>query len=169
MKIALDPISLEDALNDPDPLFAKTTVINIKSGAPYDLYIGRANATYNLPCSKWYNPFRLEREQDRPVVLARYRMWLLSQPRLLADIHELRGLVLACWCKDKACHGDVLAELANAPERKRRARVAAVWASPSIAAYWREEARLGSVALERLQVICKESGWDYAATLEALR
>ena len=152
-----------------------TTVVNIKTGAAYDTYIGRANPAYDLPASKWANPFRLEREQDRPLVLARYRIWLLSQPRLLQDIHELRGLVLACWCAPRLCHGDVLAELANAPERERRARAVAPWAIEprgvwaGVRTYWQEEARRGSLALDRLQVICRESGWDYTATLEALR
>jgi hypothetical protein len=26
---------------------------------------------------------------------------------------ELKGKVLGCWCKPDACHGDVLAELAD--------------------------------------------------------
>ena len=31
---------------------------------------------------------------------------------------ELRGKVLGCWCSPKACHGDVLAEIANSmPQR----------------------------------------------------
>lgn len=108
-----------------------TTVINIKSGQPYDIYVGRANATYGLPASKWGNPFKLEKEQDRAIVLARYRIWLLSQPELLAALPELRGLRLACWCSPKLCHGDVLAELADGrygeqpvidwPARKARA------------------------------------------------
>lgn len=38
-------------------------VINIKSGDPYDVYIGRANPAYGLAASKWHNPFKLERIQ----------------------------------------------------------------------------------------------------------
>lgn len=96
-----------------------TTVVNIKTGVPYDVYIGRANPTYGLPQSKWANPFKLEREADRPIVLARYRIWLLSQADLLRDIHELHGKTLACWCAPKACHGDVLAELAESAAANR--------------------------------------------------
>ena len=33
---------------------------------------------------------------------------------LLAQLHTLKGKRLACWCKPKACHGDVLAKLADA-------------------------------------------------------
>jgi hypothetical protein len=36
----------------------------------------------------------------------------MTQPQLLADLHELEGKVLGCWCKpEKSCHGDVLVEL----------------------------------------------------------
>lgn len=34
--------------------------------------------------------------------------------RIKADLHELRGRDLACWCRlDQPCHADVLLELAN--------------------------------------------------------
>lgn len=29
----------------------------------------------------------------------------------MADIRELRGKTLGCWCKPKACHGNVLLKL----------------------------------------------------------
>ena len=32
---------------------------------------------------------------------------------LLADLPELEGKTLFCWCKPDACHGDVLGELAD--------------------------------------------------------
>lgn len=49
--------------------------------------------------------------------------------------------------------------------------LAAPWATADTAAsrYWRDEVRLGSVALDRLARICREQGYDYQATLEALR
>lgn len=147
-----------------------TTVVNVKT-APYDLYIGRANATYGLAQSKWHNPFKLEREQDRAIVLARYRIWLLNQPALMRDLHELRGLRLACWCSPKACHGDVLAELANSAAAQTPARIAP-WAldtASDLRAYWAIEVELGSAALERLARICRQQNYDYAATVEALR
>lgn len=157
---------------DPDPLFAErgtTSVVNIKSGADYDVYIGRANAAYGLEASKWANPFRLTNEAERGLVLARYRIWLHTQPRLLADIHELRGYRLGCYCHPSLCHGDYLAELANAPDRERRARVGATWASPIIEAYWRDEVRRGSPALGRLIQICQDLGWHYPTVVEELR
>ena len=75
--------------------------------APYDVYIGRP--------SRWGNPFRLEDETQRDEVVARYRTWLLEQPELLARVRQdLRGKRLGCWCAPRTCHGDVLAEIANA-------------------------------------------------------
>ncbi len=84
---------------------------------PYDVYVGRANPRYGLPASPFANPFKIGRDGDRAAVVARYRAWLLARPDLLARLPELRGKVLACWCKqltrDVPCHGDVLAELAE--------------------------------------------------------
>ncbi len=73
--------------------------------AEFDVYIGRP--------SKWGNPFVIGRDGTREEVMKKYRNWILRTPRLLADIGELRGKVLGCWCKPLACHGDVLSELAN--------------------------------------------------------
>ena len=69
------------------------------------VYVGRP--------SKWGNPFVIGRDGTRDQVIAKYRAWLMSQPALLAELHELRGQNLVCWCAPQRCHGDVLAELAN--------------------------------------------------------
>lgn len=47
----------------------------------------------------------------REEAVERYREWILTQPELLNSLHELEGKVLCCYCKPKACHGDVLIEL----------------------------------------------------------
>lgn len=77
---------------------------------PYDVYIGRG--------SKWGNPFSHNpRSQAKYIVATRedaiqkYREWIMTQPELLASLHELKGKVLGCWCRPKSCHGDVLVEL----------------------------------------------------------
>ena len=72
----------------------------------FDVYIGRP--------SKWGNPFEIGKHGNRAEVIAKYRTWIQSRPDLLISLPELRGMVLGCWCYPKACHGDVLAELANA-------------------------------------------------------
>jgi hypothetical protein len=50
-------------------------------------------------------------------VIERYEPWLLGNDALMAALSELRGKVLGCWCAPRACHGDVLMRLANAPRR----------------------------------------------------
>lgn len=72
---------------------------------PYDVYIGRP--------TKWGNPFVLIFDSNREQVIAQYREWIFTQANLMADIGELKGKVLGCWCAPKPCHGDVLVELAN--------------------------------------------------------
>ena len=68
---------------------------------PYDVYIGRP--------SKWGNPFTIGKDGTRDEVIAKYRVHL-HESGLIADIEELRGKTLGCWCAPKPCHGDVLAE-----------------------------------------------------------
>ena len=42
---------------------------------------------------------------------------VLSTPKLLQDLPELKCKILGCWCAPNECHGDVLAELANIPSK----------------------------------------------------
>src|SRR6185312_8586068 len=49
--------------------------------------------------------------KTREEAIAKYREWILTQPDLLKRLRELEGKVLGCYCKPKACHGDVLIEL----------------------------------------------------------
>lgn len=80
---------------------------------PYDVLIGRG--------TDWGNPFsHLPRSSaqyrvaTREEAIEKYRAWLLAQPELVARARvELRGKVLGCYCAPLACHGDVLAEIAN--------------------------------------------------------
>lgn len=105
----------------------KTKVVNKMSGEPYDIYIGRG--------SEWGNPFtHKENTKAKHVVgsreeaVAAYREWIQTQPELLAKLHTLKGKTLACYCKPAACHGDILAELADAvgevPAEPRIIRIA---------------------------------------------
>lgn len=82
----------------------------------YDVYIGRG--------SKWGNPFTHITDKptkayyivgSREEAIQKYREWLLEGDGkwLLEHLHELKGKTLGCWCHPKACHGDVLLELAN--------------------------------------------------------
>lgn len=89
-------------------------IVNIKSGQKYDVYIGRKNATYNLPQSIWANPFIIGRDGTRDEVVLQYKLWIQNQPELLKQLPSLKNKVLACWCdSDQNCHGKVLLDLAN--------------------------------------------------------
>ena len=74
----------------------------------YDVYIGRPG--------KWGNPFEIGKDGTREDVVRKYRAWVIKQPVLMSSLHELKGKTLGCWCAPRACHGDVLAELANKEE-----------------------------------------------------
>lgn len=42
-----------------------------------------------------------------------YGEYLLLNEELMKSLPELKGKILGCWCAPLACHGEVLAELAN--------------------------------------------------------
>lgn len=72
----------------------------------FDVYIGRPGF--------WGNPFVIGKDGNRAEVIAKYRRWLMERPdRIERAKRELRGKVLGCFCAPLACHGDVLAEVAN--------------------------------------------------------
>lgn len=79
-----------------------TKVVHCKK-EPYDVYIGRP--------SKWQNPYKIGKDGTREEVIEKFVENIL--PILLPNIWELKGKVLGCWCKPKACHGDILAILAD--------------------------------------------------------
>lgn len=79
----------------------------------FDVYIGRAVPRSGFKASIWGNPFIIGKDGTRDEVMAKYRTWLLANSNLLKKVPELKGKVLGCWCAPEACHGDVLAELAN--------------------------------------------------------
>lgn len=72
-----------------------------------------AEAVYVGRPTKWGNPFVIGKDGTRDQVIALYRAHILARPDLLRALPELRGKDLVCWCAPKACHGDVLLELAN--------------------------------------------------------
>lgn len=92
----------------------KTTVIHVKSigwkerKAPDVVRIDRL--------TKWGNPFKIGKDGTREEVIEKYRAYIQTRPDLLAAIPSLKGKRLMCWCAPLACHGDILAELANADD-----------------------------------------------------
>lgn len=92
-------------------MVSSTRAVN-KYREEYDVYIGRG--------SKWGNPFSHKQGTKaeyvvptRDEAVSRFEEYLLSRPDLLADLDEIRGKRLGCFCKPAACHGDVLARYAD--------------------------------------------------------
>jgi hypothetical protein len=68
------------------------------------------------------NPFRLEREDQREEVVARYALWLEGELRqgnrevaraleeLYRKLKRQGALTLLCFCAPRRCHGEVIAE-----------------------------------------------------------
>jgi hypothetical protein len=106
------PRNMPRVLNANDLRGADKRVI-IPEGA---VYIGRWNSFHRLPRSKWANtPLpRDATDEQRAASIAAYEARLRSDPARMAQLHELRGRDLVCWCKPADCHGDVLLRLANA-------------------------------------------------------
>jgi hypothetical protein len=86
-----------------------TTVINVRSGQPYDVYIGRG--------SDFGNPYIIGTNGTRLEVIELYKSHLvkrLEDPEFRENFLTLRGKVLACHCKPLACHGDAIIEALGA-------------------------------------------------------
>lgn len=97
----------------------KTTVVNIRN-EQCDVYIGRGKPKNDNPLSVLgillSNPYRIGRDGTREEVIAKYKKRLLCRPDLLCLLPCIKGKRLGCWCKPKACHGDVLVELLENPQ-----------------------------------------------------
>lgn len=80
---------------------------------PFDVYIGRPGP--------WGNPFtHLEvsagqkKVDSREEAIACFELMVSRDQAMIEKIkRELRGKVLGCWCSPKACHGEILARIAN--------------------------------------------------------
>jgi len=85
----------------------------------FDYYVGRPTI--------FGNPFRVGIDGDNDECVEKFRRWIkgeiyrdLEQDKrqtILENVHLLKGLTLGCWCRPfKSCHGDVLAEMAEATD-----------------------------------------------------
>lgn len=81
------------------------TVVN-KYKESYDVYIGRG--------SIWGNPVPIDDSigNSREVVIAEYKNILWKKIRTgeitIQQLKDLHGKRLGCFCKPKACHGDII-------------------------------------------------------------
>jgi hypothetical protein len=96
----------------------ETKVVHCKKET-YDVYIGRGKG------SIWGNPFSHKdgtlaefKVNSRHEALQRYEEYLLKNEELMSKLPDLKGKVLGCWCKPKACHGDILKKYIDALDRK---------------------------------------------------
>lgn len=90
-------------------------VVNIKTGEPYDVYIGRPG--------KWGNPYShrddtkaVHKAGSRKEAVELYERYLFDSG-LVNELHELQDKVLGCWCHPKACHGHVLKKYVDRLEK----------------------------------------------------
>lgn len=80
-----------------------------KEKPPKDaVYIGRP--------SKWGNPYPVQYESQREWAIKSFEESIEENPKIKEMIkRELKGKDLVCFCKPKACHGDILLRIANEP------------------------------------------------------
>ena len=93
----------------------KSPIVVNKYKSDYDIYIGRG--------SKWGNPFVIGKDGSRQEVIKKYsdylKICLKNKVITIDDLLELNGARLGCYCKPKACHGDVLVRACKWANYKR--------------------------------------------------
>lgn len=86
----------------------QTSVVNVKR-ENCDIYIGRPGI--------YGNPFIVGKDGDRYQVINKHRQAIMVSidkgDLTREDFEPLQGKKLGCYCKPLACHGDVLADIAN--------------------------------------------------------
>ena len=87
---------------------------------PDNLYIGRRGIVfvnkerYPKQDSKWCNPFKVTKKQDRETCCSFYMDYIIEKiidDPVKYDINELRNKRLGCWCCPLECHGDYLIKI----------------------------------------------------------
>ncbi len=103
-----------------------TTVINKHDSRPSGIHSSDPRCVYIGRGSKWGNPFShlpssafpsAIKVKTRAEAIEKYRQRLRERPDLMAQARaELRDKILVCFCKPQACHGDILARIADGGE-----------------------------------------------------
>ena len=99
----------------------QTALVNQRNTDEYDVDIGRANGGQshlnNTPvgdCGWLGNPYKLTDGHSREKSIKMYRKDFYNHIREDKDFREaverLKGLTLACWCRPRDCHGDVIVD-----------------------------------------------------------
>lgn len=90
-----------------------TKRVSIKSGKPYDVYVGRPGP-YGNPWSSKPSKYAEHIVESKSEAIEKYRNYVLNNPELLDKINELKGKTIACWCdENESCHGDVIIKINN--------------------------------------------------------
>lgn len=95
----------------------ETIVVNMRDDAHARLWqyaVQQSKAERIDRKSIWGNPFIIGDDGDRDAVCDAYEnIYFPHKPRLLAEVSDLRGRALGCWCAPLRCHGDHLARMAE--------------------------------------------------------
>lgn len=87
----------------------KTTLVNIKTGARCDVYIGRSKRPSE---GMFGNPFEIGKDGTREEVIEKFKVYfyerLKLEPAFKKAVEGLRGKILGCFCVPLACHGQVI-------------------------------------------------------------
>lgn len=89
---------------------------------PDNVYIARGpgpvfidGERYPKKSSPFENPYTIKKHGTREEVVEKYRNYIIerlrNEPGLRAQLYELKGKNLGCWCAPELCHGHVLVEL----------------------------------------------------------
>ena len=96
----------------------QTVVVNIYK-EQFDVYIGRAGRGQD---GYFGNPFRIGCGMSREDAVQRFQKYFTERIQKDAEfkrrILALKGKRLGCFCKPKACHGDVIADWLDKMEQK---------------------------------------------------
>lgn len=85
----------------------RTVVVNVESGAEYDVYIGRAGQGQD---GYFGNPCAGRNREEKIAAFKRYFEARVASDRTYRDrVLALKGKRLGCFCAPQSCHGDVIA------------------------------------------------------------
>ena len=97
---------------------ARTRVVNLMN-EPYEVYIGRGSGRgqdgyFGNPAL--IHPGTVTREQSIMMYRAYFHDRIKTDAEFRRRVQNLRGKVLGCFCRPKACHGDVIVEYLEGKE-----------------------------------------------------
>jgi hypothetical protein len=101
----------------------ETFVVNLYR-EPYDTYVGRAGKGQ---LGYFGNPFTgMSRTESIALFRKHFYERLKSDPLFNRRVRSLKGKILGCFCKPKACHADIIVEYLNGLPEEKPIRLAVV-------------------------------------------